>query len=94
MSRPLPDPQSSQTPTSEPSADDRFNARLGLWLFAVYVIGYGGFMYLSAFCPTIIGWRPLGGINLAIHYGMSLIAVALVLALVYLALARGGKDAA
>jgi uncharacterized membrane protein (DUF485 family) len=49
---------------------------------------------MSAFCPTLIGWRPFGGINLAIHYGMSLIMAALSLALVYLTFARGGKDAA
>lgn len=94
MSSPQKTPESHTDSASEPSADDRYNARLGLWLFAVYLLGYGGFMYLSAFCPTIIGWRPFGGINLAIHYGMSLIAGALVLALVYLKLARGGKDAA
>lgn len=89
MTNPQPTPRSS-----DPSPDDRFNARLGLWLFAIYLIGYGGFVYLSAFCPTLIGWRPFGGINLAIHYGMTLIMAALGLALVYLKFARGGKDAA
>ncbi len=78
-------------PNVESSADDRFNARLGLLLFAVYVVAYGSFMMLAAFYPTIMALRPLGGVNLAIIYGMGLIAGAFALALVYLQFARGGQ---
>lgn len=77
---------------AKPNADDHRNSRLGLWLFAIYLLAYGGFMTLSAFYPSIIAMRPFGGINLAILYGMALIAGALILALIYLKAARGGKD--
>src|SRR5512145_2655928 len=65
------------------------NARLGLRLFAVYLVLYGGFMGLSAFFPEASGWTPFGGANLAILYGLGLILAAVVLAFVYAFLCRG-----
>jgi uncharacterized membrane protein (DUF485 family) len=69
------------------------NARLGLWLFLVYVILYGGFMGLAAFAPQVMAKKPFGGVNLAILYGLGLIVAAFVLALVYAVLCRreGGR---
>lgn len=64
------------------------NARNGLKLFAVYVILYLGFMFLSAFRSDLMSSRPWGGVNLAILYGMSLIVAALLLAAVYMVLCR------
>jgi len=57
--------------------------RLGLSLFAVYLVLYGGFVLLAAFSPQWMEITPLAGVNLAIWYGFGLIVVALVLALVY-----------
>jgi uncharacterized membrane protein (DUF485 family) len=62
--------------------------RIGLMLFAVYVLFYAGFMGLSAFAPQVMSSRPLGGVNLAIDYGLGLIIGAFALALLYMALAR------
>lgn len=62
--------------------------RVGLVLFAVYVLFYAGFMGLSAFAPDLMSSRPLGGVNLAIDYGMGLIIGAFVLALIYMFLMR------
>jgi uncharacterized membrane protein (DUF485 family) len=58
------------------------NGRYGLVLFFVYVALYGGFMLINAFAPA---WMEitLGGINLAVIYGLGLIAAAFVLALIY-----------
>ena len=64
------------------------NARAGLWLFALYLALYAGFVGLSAFAPGLMARAPFGGLNLAILYGMGLIAAALVLALVYMATCR------
>jgi uncharacterized membrane protein (DUF485 family) len=64
------------------------NARYGLWLFAVYVVLYAGFMGLSAFEPQLMSKTPFGGVNLAIIYGFGLIVAALVLALIYMVLCR------
>uniref|UniRef100_A0A7C2JYI2 DUF485 domain-containing protein n=1 Tax=Schlesneria paludicola TaxID=360056 RepID=A0A7C2JYI2_9PLAN len=80
----------------EDPAMTRRNARNGLWLFAVYLAIYGGFVGLNAFRPEVMT-RDLAGINLAVWYGLGLIVSALVLALVYMALCRapasGGKGA-
>ena len=43
-----------------------FNSRLGLALFAVYVLFYGGFMALSAFRPQVMGRPFLAGGNLSV----------------------------
>ncbi len=59
------------------------NARLGLQLFCVYLVLYGGFVLLNAFAPQTMEITPLAGINLAILYGFGLIVAALALALIY-----------
>ena len=66
------------------------NARLGLVLFFIYLALYGGFVFLTAFAPPeTMEWTPPGGggINLAILYGFGLIIAALLMALLYGALA-------
>jgi uncharacterized membrane protein (DUF485 family) len=64
------------------------NTRMGVVLFLVYVVFYGGFMALSAFAPARMSEPFFGGVNLAVVYGFSLILVALVLALVYMKVCR------
>lgn len=59
------------------------NTRLGLALFSVYLLFYGGFVLLAAFSPESLAVLPLAGVNLAIWYGFGLIVAALVLALIY-----------
>lgn len=59
------------------------NARLGFFLFFVYLALYGGFVLLNAFAPQLMQWTPLAGINLAILYGFGLILIAIVLSIVY-----------
>ena len=46
--------------------------RLGLSLFAVYLVLYGGFVLLAAFSPEWMERTPLAGVNLAIWYGFGL----------------------
>jgi uncharacterized membrane protein (DUF485 family) len=64
------------------------NSRYGLWLFLVYFVIYAAFVGLNAFTPDVMATR-LGGVNLAVVYGMVLIVTALVLALIYCWLCRG-----
>ena len=64
------------------------NARLGLVLFLVYLALYLGFMGIAAFKYELFTSTPFGGVNLAVLYGMALIAAALVLALLYMALCK------
>lgn len=66
----------------------RYNTRIGLILFFVYVIFYGSFMLISAFFPQIMSNPSLGGVNLSIVSGFGLIVLALILALLYMKLCK------
>jgi len=68
------------------------NARIGLVLFSIYLLLYGGFVLLNAFSPDTMSITPVAGINLAILYGFGLIVAALVLALLYGWLCRSPRD--
>ncbi|MEX0727326.1 MAG: DUF485 domain-containing protein [Planctomycetaceae bacterium] len=59
------------------------NARIGIVMFVIYTAFFAGFVFLNAFYPKLMEITPLGGINLAILYGMALILAAFVMALVY-----------
>ncbi len=71
------------------SAEQVRNARNGLILFGVYVVLYGGFVWMSAFARDAMA-ATVGGVNVATWYGFALIVAALVLALVYSVLCRDG----
>lgn len=62
------------------------NSRMGMTLFVVYLVLYGGFVLLNAFFSSLMEWTPIAGINLAILYGFGLIIAAFVMALAYGAL--------
>src|SRR4051794_9785782 len=70
------------------------NARSGLMLFAVYVLLYGGFIFLAVFRPDVMASPAVAGVNVAIVYGMVLIGAALMLALIYMVLCRGSAEEA
>ena len=59
------------------------NARLGFALFSIYLVLYGGFVFINAFAPSLMELTPLAGGNLAVWYGFGLIVAALALALIY-----------
>jgi uncharacterized membrane protein (DUF485 family) len=62
---------------------EKRNSRIGLVLFGIYLVLYGGFVLLNAFSPETMEKTPMAGVNLAILYGFGLIIAALVLALLY-----------
>lgn len=68
---------------SSPSSAEKSNARLGLQLFAIYLLLYLGFVFLSAFAAGLMERPVIAGLNLAIVYGFALIISALVMALIY-----------
>lgn len=82
--------------SSPPSSSAGHNARIGIILFLIYLAFYAGFILLSAYAQGVmkepIAW--LGGVNFAIAYGMGLILLAMVLAIIYLfaAHADSGSD--
>jgi len=58
-------------------------SRLGIVLFLIYLVLYGGFVLLNAFSPKTMEMTPVAGVNLAILYGFFLIIAAFVMALIY-----------
>jgi uncharacterized membrane protein (DUF485 family) len=66
----------------------QFNARLGLVLFAVYLLVYGAYVIVNAFWPALMDKVPFAGLNVAIISGLGLIVGAFVLALIYVRLCR------
>ena len=68
----MPDPHA-------PDADRRVAPR-DLALFAVYCLAYGGFVAVAAFRLDWLARPVVGGVNLAVAWGVGLIALAIVLA--------------
>ena len=74
--------------------DDRHvapNAKLGLFMFALYLVLYLGFMGIATIKYEWFNAAAPGGVNLAIAYGMGLILSALVLASIYMMLCKPDK---
>ncbi len=59
------------------------NSRIGLRLFFLYLLFYGGFVLLNALSPETMERKPMFGVNFAILYGFGLIITAFVLAMIY-----------
>ena len=59
------------------------NSKIGLILFTIYLIIYGGFVLLNAFAPEQMEQTPIAGLNVALLYGFGLIFVALLLSGLY-----------
>ncbi|MDP9173469.1 MAG: DUF485 domain-containing protein [Planctomycetota bacterium] len=78
---------SGKTPASQAGR----NARLGTWFFLVYCVFYGGFMLLTTFKFEWMG-EPVAGMNWAILYGMGLIIIAFVMAVLYMFMCSPAGD--
>jgi uncharacterized membrane protein (DUF485 family) len=66
----------------------RFNKRLGLALFAIYLVVYAAYVVVNAFWPTLMDLVPFAGLNVAVISGLALIVGAFALSLVYMGLCR------
>jgi hypothetical protein len=69
---------------SGPDPASVYKTRLGLWMFLLYCLFYAGFVMIN----VLTGGKAmqaivLSGMNLAVVYGMGLIVLALVMALIY-----------
>jgi len=70
------------TQWGEDKASD-YKARLGIYLFIVYVIVYAGFIVINVASPKSMGIIIFAGLNLACVYGFGLIILAIVMGLIY-----------
>lgn len=58
-------------------------AKLGIYLFFVYLIIYGGFVAITIARPTLMNVETIAGLNLACTYGFGLILLAIIMGLIY-----------
>ena len=69
---------------SGPDPASAYKTRLGVWMFIIYCVVYAGFVFTNVVSEgkamQIIVFL---GLNLAVVYGMGLIVLALVMALIY-----------
>ena len=69
-----------------------YKARLGIRMFVFYTVFYAGFVALNLLSPSLMATEVVGGLNLATVYGLALIIVALIQALIYNVLCRRKED--
>ncbi len=69
-----------------PDKAAKYKERLGLKMLAVYAAFYVSFVVVTVVSPASMGTSVVAGLNLAVLWGMFLIILAVVLALVYNAL--------
>ena len=60
------------------------------WLLAGYVVAYGGFIAVTVASPAALAERVLSGINLAVAWGLGLIALAFAIAVAAIRLPEDG----
>lgn len=68
-----------------------YKTRLGIRMFIVYLAVYAGFVVINSVRPELMG-RVLGGLNLAVLYGIGLIVFALIMAFIYNALSGRAEE--
>ena len=69
-------------------ASELRKSNIGVRMTILYAVIYGGFVFLSVFFPSLMGVESVFGLNLAIAYGLALIIIAIIFAMIYNALVR------
>lgn len=68
---------------SGPDHAQAFKSRLGVQMFLIYALIYVGFVAINIISPLTMEKTIFLGLNLAVVYGIGLIVIALILALIY-----------
>jgi len=61
----------------------KYRTQIGVRLFVVYALIYGIFVFINLISPVTMEQIVLWGMNLAVTYGIGLILLAILMALVY-----------
>ena len=69
--------------TLTPDYASKKKASLGIIFFFIYLFFYGGFVLIGVLNYELFAREIAGGINIALVYGMSLIAFAVLLGMLY-----------
>lgn len=73
----------SQHQMNAEDSTERRKSNIGVKMTVLYALVYGGFVFLSVFYPSIMSVRTFFGMNLAITYGLGLIVIAIIFAMIY-----------
>lgn len=57
--------------------------RLGIYFFFIYFFFYAGFVAIGVLNYELLAFEVIGGVNLAIFYGIGLILFAIILGILY-----------
>jgi uncharacterized membrane protein (DUF485 family) len=57
--------------------------RLGIYFFFIYFFFYAGFVAIGVLNYELLAYEVIGGVNLAIFYGIGLILFAILLGILY-----------
>jgi len=83
----------SQHQTNDHDSSERRKSNIGVKMTVLYAIIYGGFVVLNVFFPTLMGVKTILGLTLALAYGLGLIIIAIIFAIIYNQLVRIPKGA-
>jgi uncharacterized membrane protein (DUF485 family) len=70
------------------NVSEQRKSTIGVRMTILYAIIYSGFVVLSVFFPSLLGAKWIFGLNLAITYGLALILIAILFAIIYNMLVR------
>jgi uncharacterized membrane protein (DUF485 family) len=72
-----------QNKAQEVNSAEIRKSSIGIVMTIIYSVIYGGFVFLSVFYPSLMGESTFLGMNLAVTYGLGLIVIAIILAMIY-----------
>ena len=72
-------------PSADWGADNAsdYKAKLGVYMFLVYVIVYAGFIVINVASPKSMSLILFSGLNIAVVFGFGLIVLAIIMGLIY-----------
>ena len=74
--------------TKAPESSEQRKSNIGVRMTILYSVVYSGFVVLSVFFPALMGEEAIFGLNLAIAYGLALIIIAIIFAIIYNTIVR------
>lgn len=80
-------------PQQESDLAIKRKTRLGIYFFFLYFLFYAGFVAIGVLNYELLEYEVIGGVNLAIFYGIGLILFAVILGIVYNFLCSRYEDA-
>lgn len=73
----------NSTNESEPDYASEKKAKLGIKFFFLYLFFYAGFVAIGVLNYELLAIEVIGGVNLAVFYGIGLIIFAVLLGILY-----------